>query len=115
MLVERVQRAQEDAEDLWRAVGLEELRQALNDVETLTRRFETSLQALPPCTACARINLLQEIRATGSRLGGKIVSLTVLAETLKGAVVIAEQAAAQLATNVPDSCQCPGTQCTCHG
>ena len=115
MPAERVQRAQEDVDDLWRDVGLEELRQALKDVESLTRRFEASLQALPPCAACARVTLLQEIRATGSRLGGKVVSLTVLAETLKGAVGVAEQAAAQLAANVPEACQCPGTRCTCHG
>lgn len=115
MPVERLQRAQKDAEGLWRGVGLGELREALKEVEALMRHFEASLRALPPCTACARVNLLQQIRATGSRLGGKIVSLSVLAETLKGAVGAAEQAAAQLAANTPEPCHCPGAQCACHG
>lgn len=114
MPTERVHRAQEDAEGLWKDVGLEELREALKEVQSLTRHFEASLQALPPCTACARGNLLQQIRSTGSRLSGKIVSLTVLAETLKEAVGAAEQAAAQLEAAAPEPCQCPGARCTCH-
>jgi hypothetical protein len=114
MPAEQIQRAQEDAENLWREVGLEELRQALREVEALTRCFEASLHALPPCAACARVSILQQIHADGSRLGSKVVSLTVLASTLKQAVAVAEQAQTELAANVPAPCQCSSGPCTCH-
>ena len=103
-----------DSEDLWRRVGLDELRQALGRVHGLTERFEQALHTLPPCNACARVNLLEQIHTAGRHLSGEVTSLAVLATTLKQAVAAAEQTQAELAANAPDPCRCSFGQCTCH-
>lgn len=103
-----------DAEDLWRRVGLDELRCALVRIECLTKQFEQALRALPPCSRCARVSLMEQIRETGGRLSGEAGSLSALAETLKRAVAAAEQTQAALAANAPEACHCTTSRCTCH-
>ncbi len=114
MSSEAAQQHRETA-DLWTQMGLEELRQALEGVEALVKCFEASLRSLPPCTACARVALIQQVDTTGTRLGSRIIGLTVLAASLKEALAAVEQAGAALASNPARPCRCPGTQCTCHG
>ena len=114
MSPERLQRHRDAAQDLWKQVGLEELRKALKDVEILTRHFEKLLRMLPPCSTCARVNLLQQVHAVGSRLGSEIISLTVLASILKQVMAVAEQAQGELVADAPAPCQCSTGPCTCH-
>lgn len=103
-----------DSEDIWRRVGLEELRRALVQVTDQMKGLEQVLRVLPPCNACARGQLLEQIQTAGSHLSRELVGLTVLAGSLKGAVTTAEQAQAELAANAPDPCRCSSGQCTCH-
>ena len=103
-----------DSNDLWRRVGLDELRQALARVQGLTAGFEKALRTLPPCNTCARVSLLEQIQATGRHLSSEAASLSVLASTLKQAVAAAEQMQAELAANAPEPCQCSSGECTCH-
>lgn len=103
-----------DSEDIWRRVGLDQLRQALVSTQNLAESFEQSLRALPPCNACARVSLLEQIRTTGGRLSGEVTSLSVLADTLKQAVAAAEKTQIDLIANAPYPCQCSKGQCTCH-
>ncbi len=103
-----------DSEILWRRIGLKELRQALIGVEVLTRQFEEALRALPTCDECARTVLLEQINAAGSRLSSQVVSLAVLASTLKKAGAKAEEKIGQLMERPPDPCHCPSRECTCH-
>ena len=111
---EQLQQNRTASEDLWKQVGLQELRHSLDRVRVLADHFEQLLGTLPPCQGCARATLLQEIRTAGGQLGSKIISLTVLAETMREALVTAQQADAELAANAPGPCRCPGEVCTCH-
>lgn len=104
-----------DTEDIWRRVGLEELRHALVRARGLMERFEQALRTLPPCNTCARASLLEQIDTAGRHLSGEAASLSVLASTLKQAVASAEQTQAALVVNAPDPCHCSSGQCTCHG
>ncbi|MBI4597862.1 MAG: hypothetical protein HY737_05620 [Candidatus Omnitrophica bacterium] len=103
-----------NSEDLWRRVGLDELRQALVRVQGLAAAFENALQTLPPCTACARVALLERIDAAGRDLSGEVTGLSVLASTLKQAVAAAEQTQTELAANALAPCRCSSGECTCH-
>jgi hypothetical protein len=103
-----------DTEELWRRVGLQELRQALIQIEELMYGFEKTLRALPPCNTCARAKLVERIQSDSHRLSREITSLSVLAESLKDALSTTEQCTADLTTNAPAPCQCTGGECTCH-
>jgi hypothetical protein len=103
-----------DSDDLWRRVGLGELRNALQRVERLTRTFEQALRALPPCNTCARGSLLEQIHTVGSHLDRELVGVTVLANSLKEAVAAAEPTREALAAGAPAPCQCGRGPCTCH-
>ena len=103
-----------DSEDLWKRIGLDELRKALAEIELLTGQFVHALQALPPCTKCARAKLISQIGDTGTRLGSKTISLSVLANTLERAVGTAEHTQEELLANAPEPCQCATGSCTCH-
>lgn len=103
-----------DSEDLWRRVGLNELRQALVRARDLMERLDQALRTLPPCNTCARISLLEQIHTVGRYLGNEVSSLSVLASTLKQAVAAVEQTQAELIENAPVPCQCSTGQCTCH-
>jgi hypothetical protein len=103
-----------DSDDLWRRVGLDELRQALARVENLSSGFEKALRTLPPCNTCARVSLLEQIQTAGRHLSSEAASLSVLAGTLKQAVSAAEKMQAELATNIPEPCQCSSGKCICH-
>ncbi|MBI3996446.1 MAG: hypothetical protein HY352_02180 [Candidatus Omnitrophica bacterium] len=103
-----------NSEDLWRRVGLDELRQALVRTRGLMEQFEQALRMLPPCNACARVALLERIDAAGQGLSGEIIGLSVLASTLKQAVAAAEHTQAELGANTPEPCRCSSGQCTCH-
>ena len=102
-----------ESEDLWKRVGLEELRQALEHVTVLAREFEEALKALPPCDACARALLLERIEASGRRLGSAAISVSTLADMLHQAHATAELARQELARCAPESCACPPGRCTC--
>ena len=104
MQAERL-RQNPDALELWGQVGLEELRLALDDVKVSMRRFEQSLQAMPPGDAYPHPSWLEDVQRTGTRLGREVVSLAVLAEILKEAVVTAEQTQVEFAPSLtePDS------------
>ncbi len=56
-----------DSEDLWKRIGLDELRQALAEIERLSRQFVQSLRVLPPCTTRVRVTLISQIGDTGTR------------------------------------------------
>jgi hypothetical protein len=103
-----------DSEEIWRRVGLEALRQALTQVSGLVKDFERILGSLPSCNQCARLALLEHIQTAGTQLSRQAVSLTVLAESLKGAVAAAERTGVELAEHCPDPCRCPAGRCTCH-
>ena len=100
--------------ELWKSVGLEELRLALRKVEEECGKFENSLRALPECDQCARVALLEQIQKTGKELGGEIISLVTLSETLKQAVGTAEEAQVVLSQNCPPACCCKSGKCPCH-
>ena len=103
-----------DSDELWRRVGLAELRQALVRTEELMVRFEQTLQTLPPCTTCARAKLLEQLERQTGRLAQEMTGLAVLATTLKQTLVTLEQAEAALQQNVPAPCRCRTDVCTCH-
>lgn len=103
-----------DAEQLWRRVGLDELRQALRRIEELMYGFEKTLRSLPPCDACARAKLVERIQSDSNRLSREMTSLSVLAETLKDTLGTTEQCTAALTANPPAPCRCTGGPCTCH-
>ena len=105
---------QVESEDLWRRVGLEELRRTLAQVSDLIKDFERALRALPSCNQCARVALLEQIRGAGEALGRQTISLAMLAESLEGAVAAAEQTKAAFTANAPEPCRCPSGPCTCH-
>lgn len=89
---------QADLDELWRRVGLSELR-----------------GALPSCDQCARARLLEQIRGAGGRLSSEAVNLSVPAESVKTTVKAAEDAQCTLETNPPQPCRCPAGECRCHG
>src|SRR3989338_3167269 len=95
-----------NSEDLWRRVGLDELRQALVRTQGLIQEFEQALRTLPPCNACARVSLLEQIHTAGRHLSGEAASLSVLAGVLTQAVAAAEQTQTELAANAPSPCRC---------
>ena len=102
-----------NTEDVWKRVGLEELRQALERVTVLAKAFEEALQALPPCDACARALLLERIESSGRRLGGAAISVSMLADVLRQAQATAEDARQELQRCAPESCACPPGRCAC--
>ena len=104
-----------DSEELWRRVGLGELRLALGEVHGLSVVFEQAVQQLPACTQCARNSFLEEVHRSGAQLSRQAASLSVLAETLKVAASSALAAAEDLASQPPTPCRCGGNPCTCHG
>ena len=103
-----------DAEELWRRVGLAELRQALVRTEELMVRFEHTLHALPPCTTCARAKLLEQLERQTGRLAQEMTGLAVLAATLKQTLATLEQTQAGLQRDAPAPCRCRTDVCTCH-
>lgn len=92
----------------------EEIRLHLENVNSAAHHFEEALQALPACSECARVALLEHIRKAGNELGSEVISLSALAETLKGAVSAAESFQSQLTENPPSPCRCKGDPCSCH-
>lgn len=105
----------QDAENLWKRVGLEQLRHSLLKVEELTHSFEESLKGLPKCDQCAKVALIEKIQSSAGDLGGEVVGLSALAGTLKESIGSAERAKEALEQDCPDNCQCSGEPCTCHG
>ena len=105
---------QPDTADLWRRLGLDELRRSLQHVEGLIHSFEQIVRTLPPCNGCARLKLIAQIEATSKQLSGEVAGVSALAETLKAAVAVAEHTQTELSANAPEPCQCSAGQCTCH-
>lgn len=103
-----------DTEEIWRRIGLEKLRRSLAEVKDLVRGFEQGLTSLPSCNQCARREMMKQIEATGNRLSGEVISLSVLASSLEKALKTAEQTQKELCKNAPAPCQCPEGECTCH-
>ena len=104
-----------DTDVIWQQAGLQQLRQSLQHIERASADFARALRALPPCTACARRQLLEYIEATGRKLGAKSGSLSALAASLQEALTAAETAAAVLREQPPAPCRCrQGSTCTCH-
>ncbi len=103
-----------EGEELWRRVGLDELRQTLVRVETLMRVFEKTLRSLPSCNECAKARLLEHLRASSTRLGTVITGLAILAESLSSALTAAEQAQDGLTRQPVQPCRCSANPCTCH-
>lgn|SRR3989338_9002497 len=104
----------DDMEQIWKRLGLDELRQALVTVVVSAQRFEQALRKLPSCNACARVGLLENIEDSGKTLGSEVIDLTVLAATLKNAVAKTEKTKEQLEKNVLHSCGCGEQKCSCH-
>jgi hypothetical protein len=101
-------------EELWRRVGLQELRRALDALERSKQRFEEGLRTLPPCDACARANLLGQLRVAGGRLGREMLGIAMLAEELEKAARAVERAQAEFTTIQTEPCRCPEGPCICH-
>ena len=87
----------------------------LKRLGTLMDSFGQTVKSLPSCDECARAALLEQIRATSNQVGIEAVSLSVLAETLREAITVVEEAQSQLHANAPDPCRCAGQVCRCHG
>lgn len=103
-----------EGEELWRRVGLEELRAALAEVKRSLRRFERTLEDLPPCSTCARTMLLEHIHTAGRELTGRVTGVALLAESLREAVAEAERVHATLSRETRKPCRCASGICTCH-
>lgn len=104
-----------DSDQLWQQAGLQQLRRSLQQIERASADFTRALRALPPCTACARRQLLDYIESTGRKLGAKSGSLSVLAASLQEALAATEAAASRLREQPPAPCRCrEGSACTCH-
>jgi len=104
----------EMADELWKSMGLENLRRGLRRVTVLAEQFEGALRGLPGCNKCARLVLLENINRTGNELSGEVINLSVLAATLKDIVRSAEEAQKSLCENMPEPCRCNEKECTCH-
>lgn len=102
------------SEQLWKRIGLHELRSALENVANAAKRFEQALGELPVCDECAKFALLEHIQNTGRKLGTQAASLSVLAESLKGSADVAQNLKAGLVEHAPKPCQCSGKVCSCH-
>ena len=103
-----------ESNEIWKRVGLHELRKELQNVVASAERFELALRELPSCDKCAKLALLEHIQNTGRKLGTQVASLSVLAESLKSTVEITENIKTQLTENIPQSCKCQGKKCSCH-
>ncbi len=104
----------EDGENLWKRLGLEQLRGSLKKVERLSESFEATLNDLPKCDQCAKVALIERIQSSAGELGGEVVGLSALAGTLKASIEAAEQAKVALEQECPENCKCSGEPCKCH-
>lgn len=102
------------SEQIWKRIGLHELRSALENVVKAAQRFEQALEELPTCDECAKLALLEHIQDTGRKLGTQAASLSVLAESLKGTESVAENLKLSLIERAPKPCKCRGKACSCH-
>lgn len=102
------------SEQIWKRIGLHELRSALENIVTAAKRFEQALRELPICDECAKLALLEHIQRTGRKLGTQVVSLSVLAESLTGTAGVAENLKSSLIEHAPTPCKCSGKVCSCH-
>ncbi len=102
------------SEQLWKRIGLHELRNALENIVTAAKRFEQALRELPTCDECAKLALLEHIQNTGRKLGTQVVSLSVLAESLTGSADVAQNLKSDLIEHAPQPCKCSGKVCSCH-
>lgn len=103
-----------DSDELWRRVGLAELRQALVRTEELLVRFEQTLQTLPPCTKCAHSQVLGQLETETAGLSREMTGLAALAHAIRESAVALERTHAQLRRDAPAPCQCRAGTCTCH-
>ncbi len=103
-----------DTNDLWRRVGLDELRKSLLRIEKSRERFEQVLRRLPPCNSCARAILLETIQKQAERLSVEAGSTAVLASSIKDTLSVIETAHKQLAAEDIPACCCHQGECTCH-
>lgn len=101
-------------DELWRRVGLEELREAVKRVGGTMQQFERTLEALPTCNACARLVLLKDLAQASRQLGRETVGLSVLLDSLKQAMAIVEQEQQSLSEAPLQPCRCAGEPCRCH-
>lgn len=106
---------QVDLDELWKRVGLGELRGALEKVDSLRRDLEGLLRNLPSCDTCARAALMSQIEKAGIRLGGEVFGLTTMAASLGKTMAAAEGAIAQWVDQPVSPCRCSGEPCRCHG
>ncbi len=102
------------SEQIWKRIGLHELRSALENIVKAAQRFEEALGQLPTCDECAKLALLEHIQNTGRKLGTQATSLSVLAESLKGTETVAENLKSSLIEHAPKPCKCNGKECSCH-
>lgn len=101
-------------DELWRRVGLEELRHTIRQTEDAVHAFEQALKHLPTCNACARLALLEQLRGSSRNLGREAVGLQVLIATLQQTMDIVEREQAVLSEHSPTPCRCAGEPCRCH-
>lgn len=107
--------SREELEELWKRVGLGELRSALEKVEGLRQDLERLLGDLPACDKCARAALMKQIEQAGIRLGGEVMGLTTMAASLQKTLAQAEGAVSQWVSQPAAPCRCAGEPCRCHG
>lgn len=104
-----------ETEQLWRRIGLEELRQAVEKTQQAINDFQRAVEALPDCEHCARVALLEKVGHSSAALERSVVGVNVLASVLQEAVAVAGQARQRLALKPPAACRCPGEPCQCEG
>ncbi len=102
------------SEQIWKRIGLHELRSVLENVTNAAKSFEQALRELPTCDECAKLALLEYIQNTGRKLGTQAASLSVLAESLKGSADVAQNLKSNLIEHAPKPCKCNGKVCSCH-
>jgi len=103
-----------DTNELWRRVGLEELRASIRKVESASREFERILRELPPCNRCARASLLRQIQDSGAHLSSKSGSISALAAVVKESVEQFEIELENFESETISECACSSGPCTCH-
>ncbi|PIQ84645.1 MAG: hypothetical protein COV75_01205 [Candidatus Omnitrophica bacterium CG11_big_fil_rev_8_21_14_0_20_63_9] len=104
-----------DTQELWRRVGLEQLRNTLGRISRMIVEFEEVLRSLPSCNECARSQLIQQLNQRSTTLSAEFTTLAVLAEGLQQAVAQTEAAHGELLERIPSPCHCASHPCTCHG
>lgn len=104
----------QEAEQLWRRIGLEELRQAIKKTRQTMDDFERTVEALPDCEHCARAAILQEVGHSSAALERSVIGVNLLASVLQETVAAVDKAKQTTAGRPVTACRCPAGPCQCQ-